>query len=360
MPISKIQANSVADNSLTTDQFASTAVHGQRNLIINGAAQINQRGAIAAGATDAYFADRWSFIHNGTSARSALNTSTDVPSGEGFNKSLKIDVSTADTTPTGTNYMILRQVLEGQDLVRLKKGTSSAEIVTLSFWVKSSVTGTYIAELFDLHNIRQISKAYTVSTANTWEKKIITFPADTSGAFTYDNSGGLSVQWWFLAGGDFTSGTLNDSAWAASTNANRVVGQVNLFASTSNEIYITGVQLEVGEQATPFEHRSYADELARCQRYYIEFGSNGATGCFLGSSFAYVSRTIPQMRATPSITVQTLTGYIDQYGTASRNAGSVSVSHEEGHIIIYGNSMSGGSTGNPAILRKQTYLDAEL
>lgn len=274
---------------------------GARNLIINGAAQINQRGAIAAGATDSYFADRWSHIHNGTSARVALDTSTDVPSEEGFNKSLKIDVSTADTSPTGTNYMILRQVLEGQDLVRLKKGTSSAESLTLSFWVKSSVTGTYIAELFDLQNTRQISKTYTVSTANTWEKKTITFPGDTSGAFTYDNSGGLSVQWWLLAGGDFTSGTLNDSAWAASTNANRVVGQVNLFASTSNEFYMTGVQLEVGE-ATPFEHRSFGDELARCQRYYFQLphGMYGTT-----SNGNYTATHIPFpviMRATPTYT----------------------------------------------------------
>lgn len=274
------------DTQITTADIADGAFQANKNLIINGAAQINQRGAIAAGATDAYFADRWSHIHNGTSARVALDTSTDVPSGEGFNKSLKIDVSTADTTPTGTNYMILRQVLEGQDLVRLKKGTSSAESLTLSFWVKSNVTGTYIAELFDLHNTRQISKTYTVSTANTWEKKTITFPADTSGAFTYDNSGGLSVQWWLLAGGDFTSGTLNDSAWAASTNANRVVGQVNLFASTSNEFYMTGVQLELGQTVTPFEHRSYADELRRCQRYFERFtGSNTHAGLYSGSSY---------------------------------------------------------------------------
>jgi len=315
-----------------------------RNLIINGAAQINQRGAIAAGATDSYFADRWSHIHNGTSARVALDTSTDVPSGEGFNKSLKIDVSTADTTPTGTNYMILRQVLEGQDLIRLKKGTSSAESLTLSFWVKSSVTGTYIAELFDLHNTRQISKTYTVSTANTWEKKTITFPGDTSGAFTYDNSGGLSVQWWLLAGGDFTSGTLNDSAWATSTNANRVVGQVNLFASTSNEFYMTGVQLEVGEQATPFEHRSYGDELQRCQRYYQKIDMGYATGSASDNGMYYESLQFKAtMRATPTMTASA-------FGSDTGNATTVVSSTTYNGWVLQDAATEGayvrGSTGN--------------
>ena len=317
---------------------------GARNLIINGAAQINQRGAIAAGATDSYFADRWSHIHNGTSARVALDTSTDVPSGEGFNKSLKIDVSTADTSPTGTNYMILRQVLEGQDLVRLKKGTSSAESLTLSFWVKSSVTGTYIAELFDLHNTRQISKTYTVSTANTWEKKTITFPGDTSGAFTYDNSGGLSVQWWLLAGGDFTSGTLNDSAWAASTNANRVVGQVNLFASTSNEFYMTGVQLEVGE-ATPFEHRSYGDELARCQRYYCRSGTmslegyQGLTGYKRGVAVPY---SFPvEMRATPTRSVLNQGSMTNVRGSSTSYAGILAVNKHGGTAQVETNNSAG-------------------
>ncbi len=339
---------------------------GARNLIINGAAQINQRGAIAAGATDSYFADRWSHIHNGTSARVALDTSTDVPSGEGFNKSLKIDVSTADTSPTGTNYMILRQVLEGQDLVRLKKGTSSAESLTLSFWVKSSVTGTYIAELFDLHNTRQISKTYTVSTANTWEKKTITFPADTSGAFTYDNSGGLSVQWWLLAGGDFTSGTLNDSAWAASTNANRVVGQVNLFASTSNEFYMTGVQLEVGE-ATPFEHRSYGDELARCQRYYQSIDTNGRTQT-IGFGHRQATNTvrfsIPSpvaLRADPSISISGTVNCLESDGSSTATTSISGLYNSNGYVVATGTA-SGVVAGS---ITMQGYggtvqIDAEL
>ena len=339
---------------------------GARNLIINGAAQINQRGAIAAGATDSYFADRWSHIHNGTSARVALDTSTDVPSGEGFNKSLKIDVSTADTSPTGTNYMILRQVLEGQDLVRLKKGTSSAESLTLSFWVKSSVTGTYIAELFDLHNTRQISKTYTVSTANTWEKKTITFPGDTSGAFTYDNSGGLSVQWWLLAGGDFTSGTLNDSAWAASTNANRVVGQVNLFASTSNEFYMTGVQLEVGE-ATPFEHRSYGDELARCQRYYQSIDTNGRTQT-IGFGHRQATNTvrfsIPSpvaLRADPSISISGTVNCLESDGSSTATTSISGLYNSNGYVVATGTA-SGVVAGS---ITMQGYggtvqIDAEL
>ncbi len=356
MALSKITNASVSDN----------AVHGRRNLIYNGSAQVNQRGAIAAGATDAYFADRWSHIHNGTAARSALNTSTDVPTDEGFSKSLKIDVTTADTTPTGTNYMILRQVLEGQDLVRLKKGTSSAEKLTLSFWVKSSVTGTYIAELFDLHNSRQISKAYTVSTANTWEKKTITFPADTSGAFTYDNSGGLSVQWWLLAGGDFTSGTLNDSAWAASTNANRVVGQVNLFASTSNEFYLTGIQLEIGSESSPFEHRSYGEELELCKRYYQTI--NSLSGYFFPmvrhtASANYYSGThyfSPELRASASVIVNTSGTFIHK-PSRRQDSGSLAGNVNDKHqVTLFVNPSTNDSDAYVAYMNHSVTVDAEL
>ena len=161
--------------------------------------------------------------------------------------------------------MNFHQRIEGQNLQRLEKGTSNAKSTTVSFWVKSNTTGTYVLELFDNDNNRHAAKTYTIDSANTWEKKTITFVGDTTGALDNDANRSMDVRWWLAAGSNFTSGTL-PTGWASLTAANRAVGQVNLMASTNNW-YITGIQWEVGEQATPFEHRSYGDELLKCYRY---------------------------------------------------------------------------------------------
>lgn len=239
---------------------------GARNLIINGAMHVAQRGTQTS-ITSAYTAcDRWNFTRSGAAVVDA-SQSTDVPSGEGFANSLKIDVTTADTSVAAGDFAHLRTRFEGQDLQQLRKGTSEAKSLTLSFWVKSAKTGTHIVELYDLDNTRQVSKSYSITTADTWQNVTLQFPADTTGAFDNDNAASLQVAWWLLAGSTYSGGTLNTS-WASSTDANRVVGQVNVMDDAANNFYLTGVQLEVGEQATPFEHRSYGDELARCQRYY--------------------------------------------------------------------------------------------
>ena len=240
-----------------------------RNLIINGAMQVAQRGtstSITHPASGTHFSpDRFEVGITATDQLAAtLSQSTTAP--DGFSNSLKFEVTTAETTLDANELVTIRQKIEGQDLQRIAKGTSSAEQVTASFWVRSSNTGTYILELYDLDNTRQVSKSYTINSANTWEYKTITFPADTTGAFDNDNNLSLFFMFWLAAGSDFTSGTLNTS-WASETTANRVVGQANLIAST-NDFYITGVQCEVGDTATPFEHRSYGEELQLCQRYY--------------------------------------------------------------------------------------------
>jgi hypothetical protein len=247
-----------------------TAIHGRRNLIINGAMQVAQRGvstSITHPAGGAHFSpDRFEVGITATDQLAAtLSQSTTAP--DGFSNSLKFEVTTAETTLDANELVTIRQKIEGQDLQRIAKGTSSAEQVTASFWVRSSNTGTYILELYDLDNTRQVSKSYTINSANTWEYKTITFPADTTGAFDNDNNLSLYFMFWLAAGSDFTSGTLNTS-WASETTANRVVGQANLIAST-NDFYITGIQLEVGSVATEFDHRSFAEELALCQRYFF-------------------------------------------------------------------------------------------
>jgi hypothetical protein len=180
-----------------------------------------------------------------------MTQENDAPTGSGFRKSSKVLCTTADASPAAGDALIFVHKLEGQNLQQIAKGTSSAKELTVSFWVKSNVTGTYIAELRDIDNTRQVSKSYSISASATWEKKTITFPADTTGALDNDNGDSFRVQFWLAAGSNFTSGTLNTS-WASITDANRVVGQVNVAASTNNYWQITGVQLEVGSTATEF------------------------------------------------------------------------------------------------------------
>jgi len=245
-----------------------TPYTGRRNLLYNGAMQVAQRGTSVAGVftTGYHTADRWKSSINalGTWTQSVEN---DAPSDSGISTSLKMLCTTADASPASGDYCVLEQVIEGQDAQVLCKGTGSAKQATLSFWVKSNVTGTYVIELRDIDNSRQVSKTFTVDSSATWERKTIVYPADTTGSFDNDNNGSLVVLIWLAAGSTYSSGTLNTS-WGSDTAANRAVGQTNLAASTSNYWQITGVQLEVGDTATGFEHLAFGEELVRCQRYF--------------------------------------------------------------------------------------------
>jgi hypothetical protein len=292
-----------------------------RNIVINGDMQIAQRATSVASITTTgyYTLDRWQ------TAIASLGTwtmsqSTDVPTGQGFANSLKYDCTTADASPSANDLMYLSTAFEGQNLQYLKKGTANALPLTLSFWVKSTKTGTFIAELFDNNNTRQISKSYTVNTTNTWEFKTVTFAGDTTGAFTNDNGVSLYINFFLGAGTNYTSGTLNTS-WASNTNANRAVGQVNCADSTSNDFLITGVQLEAGEQASGFEFMPIDVNLARCQRYFQKI--SGSIGLSFSSSQIQLHRPLnPIMRAAPSYSASTTltvtTGFIN-YTQSSAN-----------------------------------------
>jgi len=269
MALSKITNASVTDSTLTTTKLATPNL-GRRNLIINGAMQVAQRGtSVTSISTEGYkTVDRFKWTMDSTSAVFTHSQSTDAPTGEGFANSLKVDVTTADTSLASGNQTRLEQRIEGQDVQQLAKGTSNAKKVTLSFWVKAYQTGTYVVNIQDVDNSRLIAKTYTVNSSATWEYKTITFDGDTTGTLDNDNGLSLNLVWYLGAGSDYTSGTLATS-WESLTNANRAAGQtVDIATSTSNYWQITGVQLEVGEQATPFEHRSFGEELALCQRYY--------------------------------------------------------------------------------------------
>ena len=273
-----------------------------RNLIINGAMNVAQRGTVTSAVHDSFGGpDRYKISETGDTVFT-MSQDSDTPTGEGFANSLKLDVTTADSSLAAGDFASVMYNFEGQDLQSIKKGTSSAESVTLSFYIKSTITGTYIVQLYDNDNNRSVSKSYTVSSANTWEKKTITFPADTTGAFDDDNALSLLIRWWFAAGTTYSSGTLA-TAWESSTSANTAVGQVNAVNSTDNNIFLTGIQLEVGEQATPFEHRSAADELIRCQRYYQSMDYYYSYGSTSANIFYYTNFSFPiTMRATPTMT----------------------------------------------------------
>ena len=245
-----------------------------RNLIINGDMSIAQRGTSFTGQTSgAYYNDRFKTGISGLGTWT-ISQVTDAPTGQGLVKSQKFDCTTADASPSAGDFLTYLQPIEGQNLQMLKKGTSSAESLTLSFWVKSNKTGTYISRLYDVDNQRVISKSYTISSASTWEKKTLTFAGDTSGTLDNDNGFSFAVEWCLGAGTNYTSGTLNTS-WNSKTDADQFVGQVNLADSTSNEWYITGVQLEVGTTASDFEFLPYDVNLTRCMRYFERVSKDG-------------------------------------------------------------------------------------
>ena len=278
----------IADSSVTTEKIVADT--NFRNIIINGDMSIAQRGTSATGITTSTYntIDRL-YIGASSAGTWTQSQSTDVPTGQGFATSAKMDCTTANTSLGSSARLQITQYIEGQNLQYLKKGTSSAESITLSFWVKSNKTGTYICELLDADNSnRHINKSYTISSADTWEKKTITYDGDTTGAFNNDANRSLDLNFWLVAGSTFTSGTLQTS-WGANTSANRAVGQVNLADSTSNEWYVTGVQLEAGTSASDFEFLPVDVNLERCMRYYEQSSSFGSTSQYHGQQVVFGS-----------------------------------------------------------------------
>lgn len=303
-----ISTAKIQDNAVTTAKYIEPIPF--RNIIINGDMSIAQRGTSTSSITSTGYhtLDRFQtqISSLGTWTQSQ---STTVPSGQGFSSSLKMDCTTADASPSASDELRIRTKFEGQNLQYLKKGTSSAESLTLSFWVRSNKTGTYICELMDNDNSnRHINKSYTISSADTWEKKTITYDGDTTGTLGNDNGASLELSFWLGAGSNYTSGTLQTS-WGALTQANRAVGQVNLADSTSNEWYVTGVQLEAGTSASDFEFLSVDVNLKRCLRYYyyddarIEMSTQRVSD---GKRNGYKQFPVP-MRASPTFTSESST-----------------------------------------------------
>ena len=280
-----------------------------RNMIINGAMQVNQRGTSDATNSNGFPVDRF----RGRVAAMdqlvvGLSQESDGP--VGFTKSVKLNVNTAESSLESDEYFRFEQAIEAQNLQHLNYGTSDAKTLTLSFWVKSNLTGTYTVDLYKADTTeRNITRTYTINAQNTWEKKTLTFPGDTDSGATIanDNGTGFQLQWMLAAGSQWT--TTDSTSWGNWANGRLAYGHTANWATTqNNNWYITGVQLELGDNATPFEHRSYADELHRSMRYFEQLMTSISNQDFLCSGFNYnasqpqgVIRFEVEKRATPTM-----------------------------------------------------------
>jgi len=249
--------------------IGSQTAQSNRNLIINGAMQVWQRGTSVDSISNAnYQCDRWRIAYAGTDGNVDIDQDTSVPTGQGFGYSQKVSMDASESSLDAGDQVNVTHRFEAQNLQHLEFGTSSAKSLVVSFWVKSSVAATYSLEWQTKDGTqRMIGRTYTINSANTWEYKTLTVPGDPSATINNDNGAGLDLRFWLDAGSTFTSGTFATD-WENSTSANRVNATTGWLVSTSPTWHITGVQLEVGEVATPFEHRSFADELAACKRYF--------------------------------------------------------------------------------------------
>jgi hypothetical protein len=308
---------------------------GRRNLIINGSALISQRGTSAAGA-DAYggvvSCDQWkSFVNGGSGSGAAFTLqqeSSVVPNN--FITSLKVN-QTGATTLTGVNYNLIANYIEGYRVAHLGFGTSAAKTITLSFWIRSSITGTFGGALSNSAQDRSYPFQYTINSVNTWERKTITIPGDTTGTWIKDSGRGFEL-FFSLGTGPSYSGPAG--AWAGATYISAT--GVNNWVGQSSTFYITGVQLEEGKNATEFEHRSYGEELALCQRYYQEIGNgnNGANEIVEGgygttAMVIYNSiQLLVEMRTVPTLSQvgNIYTVNVSQPGSLSGHVGRKSFS----------------------------------
>jgi hypothetical protein len=297
---------------------------------------VAQRGTSSTGigASDGYFVcDRWKIAQSSTAGRLTMTQDSSAPSG--FANSTKLDCTTADTSIAANELLLFRQSIEGQNLQAFAKGTSSAKPFAVSFYVKGNASATYVCELEDTDNSRTVSKTFNVTT--DWTRVELSFPADTTGTFDDDNAASLHFQIWLHAGSTWSSGTLNSSAFASTTNANRAVGISSFFDSTDRTFFITGVQLEVGQNPTEFEHEPFERTLAKCQRYYQFTETNffHSLSPFHQSSSelrGFVKFPVT-MRASPTITLDVGSGTIINNFTGKDGFNMAATSASTDHYI---------------------------
>ena len=315
-------------NTINGLTYPSAGPLSNRNLIINGAMQVAQRNSSFVTASnnsnEGYQTlDRFGVVFaSGAGGAWSIGQSVTVPSNQGFSNSYKLDVTTADTNISASHYIAVYQYLEAQDVRNSGWNyTSSSSYMTLSFWVRSSKAGTYCCHFRQEDvNDRYYVFEYTLA-ADTWTKVTHSLPGDSSAVFNNDNGAGLRIGWMLQAGSSRDNATANQ--WATSSGNAATSNQVNFFDSTDNDFYLTGVQFEVGERVTPFEHRSYGDELLRCNRYYAKVGGSRVTGGGGSSSSVTLTVSTPcEMRTTPDVEDVTINSMVRYDATGAGNLGS--------------------------------------
>lgn len=354
--------------------LTNSQIGGRRNIIYNGAMKVAQRGTsqtgITASANEGYTTvDRFAFDGNGHNAVFTATQSTDSPTG--FSNSLKMECTTADTSIGASDYLMLQTRFEGQDVQQLKKGTSDAEKVTVSFYVKGNASATYMCELQDSDNSRTNGQTFAVTTS--WNRIVLTFVGDTTGALDNDNALSFRLNFWFHSGSTYNGGTFTSNQWTGTANE-RVGSITSFFDSTDRTFFLTGVQLEVGEQATPFEHRSFGEELALCQRYYFQVNGIGSEYATMGAGQMYQTTTflghfqtpVP-MRTRPSFSLSdsfSNSNFSVVTGGHVRAISSLTPTGDNQHLRINAATTSSGTQGHGGYIQIQSgYIglwDAEL
>ena len=341
MPYGTIQADKIQGsiNSFSPDSAMF------RNRIINGAMVIDQRNAGAAVTSNGAFpVDRFT-VSNGTDGAFSAQQDSSVPAG--FTKSTKITITTADTSLAATQNLSFLQRIEGYNIADLNWGSANAKTVTLSFWVRSSLTGTFGGALRNNDTNRSYPYTYSISVADTWEYKTVTITGDTSGTWATDNNTGINLIFGLGAGVD-RSGTAG--AWNSNTNSS-ATGAVSVVGTNGATWYVTGVQLEVGSTATSFDYRPYGTELALCQRYYYSYilGNDKpfGTGFSYNTTRVFGSVLFPvTMRTAPTISTVSSSGYYGFYGNnTSYNFSAPFLYKSDTTNYLFEGTITGGTTG---------------
>ena len=333
---SAVTTAKITNNAVTAAKVSSDVSQLGKNLAQNGAMTVAQRGSVSGiGGSQTYTTcDRFKLFFGTGSEQGRVTTTqdTDVPSGGGFSSSLKIDCTTAESAVASGELFALSQDIEAQNLQHLLYGNAAAKTLALSFWFKSPKSGTHCVALRQPDGSRSYVREFTVASADTWEEHTVTFSGDASGTINNDTGAGLSVIWPLVAGSDFQ---VTADQWAAGSDY-ATSNQQNLLDNTANNIYITGVQLEIGSVATDFEHENYGTTLAKCQRYFRNTIQQSGVNKHMFHGVAYnTTRVWMHVDFQPPMRGAVTAGYT---GTASQI-----------YIRYAGGTNGAGSTGTPSI-----------
>jgi hypothetical protein len=343
------------DNTVTANSVNSQNTFGFKNRIINGAMVIDQRGGTITvnTAVTTYGIDRWAGAGRASAGVYTFRQTTNAP--VGFTNALFVDVTTADASLAVDDLYAIQQRIEGYNIADLGWGTANAKTVTLSFWVRSNLTGTFGGSITNSAFNRSYPFSYTISSADTWEQKTITIAGDTTGTWLTDNGVGMRVYWGLGIGSNY-NGTVN--TWAGAGYIS-VTGANNVMSSTGNDFYITGVQLEKGSTATSFDYRPYGTELALCQRYYQKAKARQFWGVYETTSIIQSSTIfLVEMRATPTVTRLSNSGWGQSGGEATNTTGFLFTgASTRGCIIALTTSGTSPSIGIPATCATNDFID---